>query len=137
MAVRKGAKAEAEVIRLPPKEGVHAIEEAEPKAKAKPKPKLVSGIGGDKYDPRTGERISTISDEVRSIQEQITHYNTGVDRIYNTIELSDYFNSKPGSETEGATCYVPPSAVDPKAPPDGKESLDDLPDRVHLPKPGF
>ncbi len=84
----KGSQtANAELQGLPPKEGVHAIGEAEPKAKAKAKPKLVSGIGGDKYDPRTGERISTISDEVRSIQEQITYYNTGVDRIYNAMEL--------------------------------------------------
>mgnify|MGYP000653664009 CR=1 FL=1 len=83
------------------------------------------------------EKESTISDEVRSIQEQITHYNTRVDRIYNTMELSYYFSSKPGSETEGATCYVPPSAVDPKSPPDAKESLDDLMDRLYLLNPGF
>ncbi len=101
---RGNQTAKSELQGLTAKEGVHAIGEAEPKAKAKAKPKLVSGIGGDKYDPRTGERISTISDEVRSIQEQITHYNTGVDRIYNTMELSDYFSSKPRSATHGATC---------------------------------
>ena len=42
------------------------------KNKINQRPKLVSGIAGEKFDPRTGESILTISGEMRSIQEQIT-----------------------------------------------------------------
>ncbi len=53
---RGNQTANSELQGLSAKESVHAIGEAEPKTKAEARPKLVSGIVGERFVPRTGER---------------------------------------------------------------------------------
>ena len=79
------------------------------KAKAKAKAKITSG---------RADITHTINEEVRSLAEQIDHFKSRVDRVKNTVELSDYFEKKTlpsdrqGPSVDDRPCYSLESALD-------------------------
>eukprot|EP00973_Karenia_brevis_P041748 5778846-Karenia_brevis.AAC.1 len=58
----------------------------------------------------TGGKLYDISEELISLSEQFEHFHSNVDRVPNTVELSDLFVSTPKDAED--KCYAMDTVLD-------------------------
>ena len=110
---------------------VAAVEEPSPKAKSR------SGPPG-KTVLSSGDSNFAIEEQIGSLAEQLGHYRSGVERVCNTVELSDYFGKK--SSADVRPCYSLESALnleDKEVAKQSVQGLGTLLDKLLLANPSF